>query len=76
MLEEEPKKIGLRLSNSRLKEIAARQIMTTKHVEHIPATMYANDAFIDPHKRNKHECKILKLKLKIRNLLSLLHHHY
>lgn len=32
LLEDEPKKIGLRLSNSRLKQIAERQIMVTKNV--------------------------------------------
>lgn len=50
MLKEEPKKIGLRLSNSRLKEIAERQIMATKTVENIPSTIFANDPYIDPLK--------------------------
>ena len=51
ILRDEPKKLGLRLSNSRLKEIAARQIMITKTVECPPSTMFADEAFVDPLKR-------------------------
>lgn len=49
-MEDEPKKIGLRLSNSTLKRVAERQIMTTKFVEHIPSTIFADDKYIDPLK--------------------------
>jgi len=52
-LRDDPKKLGLRLSNSRLKEIAARQIMVTKTVECPPSTIFANDPFVDPLKREK-----------------------
>ena len=49
MLEEEPKKIGFRLSSKRLRETVARQIFTTKHVEHIPSTIFANETYKAPH---------------------------
>ena len=62
LLEDQPKKIGLRLSNSTLKRVAERQIMATKNVEHIPSTIFADDRFIDPTKvhRNLKEKDLTK----------------
>jgi hypothetical protein len=50
MLEEEPKKIGLRLSQSKFKHLAERQILTTKNLESPPPSMFTYLPFIDPLK--------------------------
>src|SRR5262249_21228362 len=41
MLEEEPKKIGLRLSQKRIREQTARQIFVSKNVGNMPSTIFA-----------------------------------
>lgn len=48
LLEDEPKKLGLRLPSKRLKECAARQIFTTKTVENMPSTIFASDEYKPP----------------------------
>lgn len=50
MLEELPKKIGLRLSQSKFKHLAERQIMTTKALESAPPSMFTYLPFVDPLK--------------------------
>lgn len=45
MLEEEPKKVGFRLSNKRLRDTVERQIFATKYVENIPSTIFASGEF-------------------------------
>ena len=50
LLEERPKKIGLRLSNSQFKNLAERQIMTTKFLEPAPPSMQTYLEFFDPLK--------------------------
>jgi hypothetical protein len=53
MLEDPPKKIGLRLGQSKLKQIAERQIMVTKALENLPPSMFTKSEYIDPLKREK-----------------------
>lgn len=48
MLDGDPKKVGLRLSQKRIKEQVARQVLITKKVEHIPSTIFADVEFKDP----------------------------
>ena len=50
LLEEQPKKIGLRLSNSQFKHLAERQIMTTKFLEPTPASMNTYLDYVNPLK--------------------------
>ena len=50
MLEEQPKKVGLRLSNSQFKHLAERQIMTTKFLEPTPASMNTYLEYVNPLK--------------------------
>ena len=50
LLEERPKKIGLRLSNSQFKNLAERQIMATKFVEPAPPSMQTYLEFVDHYK--------------------------
>jgi hypothetical protein len=50
LLEERPKKIGLRLSNSQFRHLAERQIMTTKVLEPAPPSMYTYLEYVDPLK--------------------------
>ncbi len=50
MLEEQPKKVGLRLSNSKFRHLAERQIMTTKFLEPAPASMNTYLEYVNPLK--------------------------
>ena len=50
LLEDRPKKIGLRLSNSQFKNLAERQIMTNKYLEPAPPSMNTYLEFVDPLK--------------------------
>lgn len=50
MLEEQPKKVGLRLSNSQFKHLAERQIMTSKYLEPTPASMNTYLEYVNPIK--------------------------
>jgi hypothetical protein len=50
MLEEQPKKVGLRLSNSQFKHLAERQIMTNKFLEPTPASMNTYLEYVNPLK--------------------------
>ena len=49
-MEDPPKKVGFRLSNTRLRDITTRSILASKHIENIPSTIFANAAYIDPLK--------------------------
>ena len=51
LLEEPPKKVGLRLSNSKFKHLAERQIMTTKYLEPAPPSMNTYLEYVDPLKQ-------------------------
>jgi len=48
MREDEVKKAGIRMTDKRLKETVTRQILTTKVVENVPSTIFANEDYIDP----------------------------
>ena len=48
LLEDLPKKVGFRLGNSRVKEIAKRSIGITKHVESAPPSMLTAISYKDP----------------------------
>jgi hypothetical protein len=50
LLEERPKKIGLRLSNSQFRHLAERQIMASKNLEPAPPSMYTYLEYVDPLK--------------------------
>ena len=50
MLEEEPKKIGLRIGHTKFRHLAERQIMATKTVESVPPSMFTYLEYVDPLK--------------------------
>jgi len=53
MLEEEPKKLGLRISQAKMRHLAARQILATKTVESMPPSMNTYLEYVDPLKTVK-----------------------
>lgn len=50
MLEDPIKKLGLRLSQSKFKHLAERQILATKTVESLPPSMFTYLEYVDPLK--------------------------
>lgn len=53
MLEDPVKKFGLRLSQSKFKHLAERQILATKTLESVPPSMFTYLEFVDPLKTTK-----------------------
>jgi len=48
MLEEEPKKIGLRMSQKKIRELTARQVFANNKLENAPSTIFANATYEEP----------------------------
>ena len=47
MLEDNPKKFGLRLSQSKFRHLAERQILATKTLESVPPSMFTLLQYVD-----------------------------
>ncbi len=46
-------RVGMRISNKRLRETTARNILATKVVENVPSTIFASHEYFDPELTKK-----------------------